>query len=146
MISKHVKTSKPWHVSLWVSQILLAAMFLAAGFMKTVLPLAELSQLVPLAAEMPGLIRFVGVSELAGGLGLLLPAGLRIWPQLTVVAAAALAGVMVLAMIFHLARGEASSIGMNILLGGLAAFIAWGRLNKAPIAARPVRTNSIERT
>jgi hypothetical protein len=54
-------------------------------------------------------------------------------PQLTVLAAAALGAVMVLAISYHVWRGEFSSIGMNILLGAVAAFIAWGRLRKAPI-------------
>jgi putative oxidoreductase len=97
--------------------------------------IAELSKTIPMAAEMPALIKFIGISELAGGLGLLLPAPLRIWPQLTVVAAAALALIMVLAMIFHIARGESASIGTNIALGILAGSIASGRLYKAPIAA-----------
>ena len=146
MTTKHVKGSKAWHISLWIAQILLAGMFLMAGFMKTFIPLAELSAIIPMAAEMPVLIRFIGVSELAGGLGLLLPAALRIRPQLTVLAAAALALVMLLAMIFHIARDESSSLGMNIFLGILAATIAWGRFHKAPIASRSVRTGSVERT
>lgn len=136
MTTKHVQGSKAWHVSLWIGQILLAGMFLAAGFMKTVMPLEELSKIIPMAAEMPLLTRFIGISELAGGLGLLLPAALRILPRLTVLAAAALALVMVFAMLFHIARGEYTAIGTNIVLGLLAAFIAWGRLYKAPIATR----------
>jgi hypothetical protein len=142
MTTTHVKKLKAWHVCLWIAQILLAGMFLMVGFMKTVTPIAELSRMVPMAADMPVLIRFIGISELAGGLGLLLPAALRIWPHLTALAAAALAVVMVLAMIFHIARGESSAIGTNIVLGILAAFIAWGRLQKAPIAGRPVRNHS----
>ncbi|MEX1238884.1 MAG: DoxX family protein [Cyclobacteriaceae bacterium] len=146
MTTKHVKGSKAWHISLWITQILLAGMFLMVGFMKTLTPLAELSQIIPLAAEMPVLIRFIGVSELAGGLGLLLPAALRIRPQLTVLAAAALALVMLLAIIFHIARGETSAIGTNIVLGVVAAFIAWGRVHKAPIELRPVQAGSVART
>jgi len=106
MTTKHVKRPKTWHVILWVAQVLLAGMFLMAGFMKAAIPIAELSRIIPMASEMPGLTRFIGVSEIAGGLGLLLPAALRILPQLTVLAAAELAVVMVLAIGFHLARGE----------------------------------------
>ena len=115
-----------------------------AGFFKTAIPLSELSKIIPVAAEMPVLIRFIGISELAGGLGLLLPAALRIWPRLTGLAAAALALVMVLAVIFHIARGEAPAIGTNIVLGLLAAFVAWGRLYKAPIATRSRRAHSVQ--
>lgn len=142
MTTKHTKKSNVWHVTLWVAQILLAGMFLMIGFMKTFVPIPELSKIVPIAAEMPALIRFIGVSELAGGLGLLLPAALRIWPHLTPLAAAGLVVVMLLAMIFHITRGESSSIGTNIVLGVLAALIAWGRVYKAPIGARWVGTNS----
>lgn len=143
MTTKHVKTSKPWHVSLWIVQVLLAAIFLMAGFIKTTTPMAEFSQMMPMAAEMPALFRFIGVSEFAGGLGLLLPAALRVRPQLTVLAAAALALVMVLAMIFHIARGEASFIPTNIVLGALAALVAWGRTYKAPITPRSQRIHTL---
>lgn len=143
MTTKHVKRSKTWHVILWIAQVLLAGMFLMVGFMKTATPISELSKMIPMAAEMPALIRFIGVSELAGGLGLLLPAGLRIWPQLTIVAAAALAFVMALAMIFHIVRGEFSAIGSNIFLGIVAGLIAWGRVHKAPIAARSTEKHSV---
>jgi hypothetical protein len=44
---------------------------------------------------------------------------------------------MALAMIFHLTRGETSALGINLALGALAAFVAWGRFREAPIAARP---------
>ena len=146
MTTKSVKTTKVWHVSLWIAQTLLAGMFLAAGIMKTGTPIEALSQSLPMAAEMPILTRFIGIVELAGGLGLLLPAALRILPQLTVLAAAALGGVMVLAMIFHVVRGEYSSIVINIALGTLAIFIAWGRLHKAPVISRFTKTHSIART
>lgn len=146
MTTKHVKRSKAWHISLWIVQILLAGMFLMVGFMKTATPIGELSKTVPLAAEMPWLIRFIGISELAAGLGLLLPAALRILPRLTVLAAAALSLVMVLALLFHVMRGEYSAIGTNILLGALAGLVAWGRLHKAPIESRRDVSRSIART
>ena len=143
MTTKHVKKSKTWNVILWIAQVLVAGMFLMVGLMKTFTPLQELSKIMPMAAEMPLLTRFIGLSELAGGLGLLLPAALRIRPQLTVLAAAALGFVMVLALIYHLVRGEFSAIGTNIVLGVVAAFIAWGRYTKAPITSRSERVHSI---
>jgi putative oxidoreductase len=136
MTTKKSKKSKVWNISLWVAQILLAGMFLMVGIMKTFTPIEELAKMVPLAAEVPALIRFIGVSELAGAIGLILPAALRIRPQLTTIAAGALALVMVLAMIFHISKGEYAAIGTPMVLGILAAFIVFGRLNKAPISAR----------
>lgn len=141
MTTKHLKQSTPWHVGLWIAQVLLAGLFLAIGLMKAATPIAELSKTVPLAGEMPALVRFIGISEIAGGLGVLLPAALRIWPRLTVIAASALALVMVLALLYHLLRGEFSAIGVNIVLGGLGVLIAWGRVNRAPITARTARVH-----
>lgn len=143
MTTTHVKRSKAWNISLWIVQILLAGMFLMVGFMKTATPIDELSKTVAIASEMPFLIRFIGVSELAAGLGLLLPAALRILPKLTILAAAALAFVMVLALLFHLMRGEYSAIGTNIVLGLLAGLVAWGRFYKAPIASRSTRPHVV---
>lgn len=136
MTTTLVKRSKTWHVLLWVAQAILASMFLMVGFMKVATPMEELSNIVPLAKDMPVLIRIIGLSEVLGGLGLLLPAALRIKPRLTIFAAVGLAVVMLLAMIYHLSRGEVSAIGTNIILGILAVFIAWGRSSKAAIAEK----------
>ena len=85
---------------------------------------------------MGGAVRFIGVVEVLGALGLILPAATRIQPKLTPLAALGLFTVMVLAMITHITRGEFGAIGVNVVLGGLAAFIAWGRLSKAPVQPR----------
>ena len=77
-----------------------------------------------------------GTAELAGALGLLLPALTRIKPSLTPLAAAGLVTIMALASVFHATRGESGGIVVNLVLGSVAAFIAWGRYKKAPIAAR----------
>lgn len=145
MTAKSFKRLKTWHIGLWMLQVLLAGMFMMVGFMKATTPIEELSKVVPLAAEIPFLVRFIGFSELAAGLGLLLPAALRILPQLTVLAAAALALIMVLAILFHLMRGEYSSIGINIVLGTMAGLVAWGRLYQAPIASRSQVTVPLQR-
>jgi putative oxidoreductase len=143
MTTKKSKKSKVWNVSLWVAQILLAGMFLMVGIMKTFTPIEELAKMVPLAGEMPALVRFIGISELAGAIGLILPAAFRIRPQLTTLAAGALAFVMALAMVYHISKGEYAAIGTPIVLGILAAFIVFGRLNKAPISARFSSTHAI---
>jgi hypothetical protein len=66
-------------------------------------------------------------------MGLTLPAFLRIMPRLTPIAAIGIIALMIAAATFHIARGEASVIGVNIVFAVIAAFIAWGRLMKAPI-------------
>lgn len=132
-----VRPSKGLHYGLWVVQVLLTAAFVMAGLMKLTTPIAELAVKMSWVNHTPaGLVRFIGGSELLGGLGLLLPAATRIKPILTPVAASALVLVMVLAAGFHLYLGEAGLMMPSLVLGVLSAFVAWGRFAKAPIAAR----------
>lgn len=129
-------TSKPkgLNISLWIAQFLLAALYLMAGSSKVFQPIDELTIMLPWVAQSPeGLVRFIGIAELLGALGLLLPSLLRIKPVLTPVAALGLALLQLLASGFHLSRGESSVIGMNIVLMAIALFVTWGRLKKAPI-------------
>ncbi len=131
------KQSKAWNITLWILQLLLAAMFLMAGFMKLSQPIDELSKSLPWAAQVPeGLVRFIGAAEVLGALGLILPALLRIKPILTPIAALGIATVMLFAIFFHASRGENSAIGMNVVLILIAALIVWGRFKKAPIAPK----------
>ena len=130
-------TSKVWNVSLWVIQVALAVMFGIAGVMKTTTPIPQLAEKLPWVAAVPeGLVRFIGVSELAGALGLLLPSLTRVQPKLTALAALGLVVVMVLASGFHVSRGELSVLPINFAIGALAGFVAWGRGRKAPISPR----------
>ena len=124
------------HVSLWIVQILLAGALGMAGFMKSTMPIPELSQKLAWVSGQPNLARFIGICELAAALGLILPAAFRIMPKLTPLAASGLVAIMILAVPFHLERGEAKLIGVPIVLGVLAAFVAWGRLRGISIAAR----------
>ena len=125
------------NIALWIVQALLAAMFIMAGFMKAAQPIDALAEALPWVTSTPvGLVRFIGISEVLGGVGLLLPSIFRIKPSLTALAALGLALVMVLAMGFHGSRGEFDAIGINVVLMGLAIFIAWGRGKKAPIQSK----------
>jgi hypothetical protein len=131
--------SKGLSIALWIVQALLAFGFGMAGAMKASKPIAELAVNVKMAwvsAVPEGLVRFIGISELAGALGLILPAATRIKPALTPVAACGLIVVMLLAAGFHVSRGEFQALPFNLVLGGLAAFVAWGRFRKAPIQGR----------
>lgn len=123
--------------ALWIVQILLALAFLTAGWMKLTMPIEQLAQSMVWPGDIPaGLVRFIGLAELAGALGLVLPALTRIQPQLTPLAGAGLALVQFLAIGFHLTRGEFSYLGINIVLLALAAFAAYGRWKLVPITPR----------
>jgi hypothetical protein len=137
MENSNEKSSKVLNVILWIAQLMLAAIFLMVGFIKVVTPIDQLAASLPFVKEMPAaFIKFIGVSEILGGLGLLLPSLLRVKPEITVLAAKALIIVMTLALVFHVSRGEFSAIGTNIVLGAIALFISWGRSRKAVIHAR----------
>ena len=122
---------------LWGLQILLGLFFLASGVMKVSQPYDALAaQLAWVSAVPEPLVRFIGLSELLGGLGLILPAATRILPWLTPLAGAALALDMVLAAGFHLTRGEFPNAVTNLVLALLAGFIAYGRWRVVPIRQR----------
>ena len=125
------------HVALWGAQILLAAMFGFAGFTKLTAPMADLAGMMPWTAVVgETLTRFIGTSELLGAIGLLLPSLFRIQPKLSPLAAVGLTVVMVLASLFHISRGEYAVVPVNLVLGSIAAFVAWGRTYGRPIAPR----------
>ena len=129
--------SRTTHVSLWAVQVLLAAFFGMAGATKLSQPMSALIQQFHWPAAVPEpLVRFNGLSELLGAIGLILPGLTRIKPGLTALAAAGLAVVMVLASLFHVSRGEFAVLPLPLVLGALAAWVAWGRWKKAPIAPR----------
>lgn len=122
---------------LWVVQILLALFFAAVGAAKLTQPIDTLGQQMIWPAAVPeALVRFIGFCELLGALGLVLPAATRIKPGLTPLAALGLASIMALATIFHVMRGEWSALPVVLALGGLAAYVGWGRSKRAPIAPR----------
>jgi uncharacterized membrane protein YphA (DoxX/SURF4 family) len=124
-------------VTLWVVQVALAALFGMAGLMKLTQPIDALAASLPWVTSVPEmLVRFIGAAEFAGALGLILPSLIRIQPRLTALAALGLAVVMVLASAFHLTRGEASMLPMNLVIGLLALSVAWGRGKAAPITPR----------
>ena len=81
-------------------------------------------------------VRLPGIVEILGAIGLIVPSAVRIRPKLTVWAAYGLALTMVLAAIFHITRGEYSSVPPNLVLLALSLFVAYGRSKLAPIAAR----------
>jgi hypothetical protein len=127
-------SGKGLHLTLWAVQGLLALFFLMVGYSHGLLPYDQIAQQAIWMKEVPhALGRFIGYAELAGGVGLIIPAAARIKPWLTPLAALGLAIIMMLAIPFHIVRGEGSVIWMHTLLAALALFVAWGRWRKAPI-------------
>ncbi len=111
--------------ALWVAQVLLALAFLSAGAMKLITPDETLTAWYPFPAWF---IRFIGVCELLGAAGLILPGLLRIRHRLTPLAAAGLAVIMAGATATTLAIGGGASALMPLALGLLAAFVVYGRV------------------
>jgi hypothetical protein len=121
---------------LWVVQVLLAALFVFAGGFKLTLPVESLAKETGLAGWF---IVFISVAELLGGLGLLLPALLRIQPWLTPLAAALLVIIMMGAVAMSVPMGVTAAL-MPLVVGLLLAFVAYGRWKLAPIAPRESAT------
>src|SRR5947208_16298759 len=121
--------------ALWIVQGLLAAIFLFAGGAKLVLPLDQLTGPVAL----PGLLlRFIGVCEVLGALGLILPGLLRIRPGLTPLAAAGLVIIMIGATGLTLRLGQVGPALLPAVVGLLCAFVAYSRARTlAPRVSAP---------
>jgi uncharacterized membrane protein YphA (DoxX/SURF4 family) len=138
------KNAKAVNITLWVVQILLAGMFLLTGVLKLTLSSEKLPSMMPWTADAPlGFVRFVGIAEISGGIGVVLPALLRIKPILTAWAATGIATIMVLSIPVHIMRGEFSSLGLSVMLLLMAAFVAWGRFKKASIESNDRMTAGV---
>src|SRR5947207_12686764 len=123
------------NIVLWIVQILLALVFAMAGIMKVTRPFEKLAENMKWAKDVgPRGVRLIGVLEILGAIGLILPAVTGILPWLTPVAAACLALTMIGAMITHGRRGEYSQIGINVVLLLLTLFVAYGRFVIVPIS------------
>lgn len=125
--------TKALHISLWIAQGLLAAGFGMAGFMKITAPIDQLAQngMSFVQEYSSGMVRFIGIAEILGALGVILPAATRIKPLLTPLAALGLALVMVLASVYHLNHSE--PITASVVLFLVAVFVAWGRYRMVPV-------------
>lgn len=117
--------SKGLHYTLWTLQVLLALLFLFAGIMKLVIPVEKLTEQMP---QFSGtFLRFIGVVETLGGLGMVLPGLLKIKTGLTPLAAAGLVLVMIGAVVVSYQLKGLEGVAIPLMTGIVAAFVAYGR-------------------
>jgi uncharacterized membrane protein YphA (DoxX/SURF4 family) len=116
-------------VTLWILQVLLAGMFVYAGVMKLIHPV-EMAQAIGLGVPF---LYFLGIAEVLGGLGLVLPGLLRIKPSLTPLAAACLLVVMIGAVVMGLMARSVPGIAFPLVTGLLLSLITYGRWRLVPL-------------
>jgi hypothetical protein len=122
--------------ALWTIQALLALLFLWAGGVKLVMPIDEMVRQMPI--PLPGwFLRFIGMVEALGALGLILPGLTGVRPQLTVLAAAGLLVIMIGAVAITLMDGTIGMALIPLVVGVLLAFVAYGRSRLAPHKTKP---------
>ena len=117
------------NIVLWIIQVLLALLFLFAGGTKLVLPIEVLTSMgSPNQVHLPEwFIRFIGVCEVLGALGLILPGLFKIRPKLTSLAAIGLVIVMIGATVVTIMADGIGPAVVPIVVGLLAAFVAYKR-------------------
>jgi len=114
-------------IALWVLQALTAIAFGGHGFLLVSRP-PRMAEQVPWVGALPTpFVRALGVVEILGAIGVVLPAAIGVLPSLTVAAAGGVVAMMLLAIVFHFTRREWPNIGLNIVLGALAFAVAYGR-------------------
>ncbi|HEV2830011.1 MAG TPA: DoxX family protein [Pyrinomonadaceae bacterium] len=124
------------NIALWIIQVLLALLFLFAGGTKLVLPIDVLTSMgSPNQVHLPALlIRFIGVCEVLGALGLILPGLLRKRTDLTPLAAAGLVIIMIGATVITIIGDGIGAAIVPLIAGLLCAFVAYGRWRIRPLA------------
>ena len=129
-----IASNKGLNIGLWAAAVLLAAAYGMFGFMKMT---QSMDQLAVMMKWVPGFpvwfVRSLGLLEVLGAIGLILPSLTRIQPRLTVLAALCIVLHQICAVLLHASRGEFNVLGLNAVLIALAAFIYWGRSKKVII-------------
>ncbi|UKS28406.1 DoxX family protein [Paenibacillus sp. HWE-109] len=116
------------NIALWIVQGILAIIFIFSGWMKA-FQYEKAQASWPWAKEVSrGLVFFIGIAELLGVLGLILPQATNISPALTPIAAIGIATIVVLGAVFHAKRKEYQEIGVNIVFLALVLFVVIGRM------------------
>jgi len=116
---------------LWIVQVLLSLTFLLAGSTKFMMTVEQMNSMAKI--PLPGLlIHFIGMCEILGAIGLILPWALGIKPKLTPIAACGLVIIMIGAVTLTVAGGDILPALFPLIVGLLAAFVAWGRFRMLP--------------
>jgi putative oxidoreductase len=127
-MTQETQSKKGLNIALWVLQVMLAAMYLMAGYQKTFGDIDVVVKTIFWVGYTPTpLVRFIGISELLGALGLILPTALKIRPWLTTLAAAGLSTIMLLANLMHIYRDEYFVLPMTLTIFVMVLFVAYGR-------------------
>ena len=123
------------NILLWILQCLLALLFIFSGAMKFVMPVEEMNRQAPVV--LPGLfLHFIGVCEILGGFGLILPSLLRIKPGLTPLAATGLAIITIGATVITMRGGMVAMVVLPLTTALLCIFVAYGRWRVRPITGK----------
>ncbi|RJS93679.1 DoxX family protein [Salinisphaera sp. Q1T1-3] len=135
---RSISRRKLLRAATWVAQGLIFLAFLWAGSEKLLSPIADLARMWPWTGDLPPpIVRTLGVIDLLGGIGVLLPDLTRIKPRLTTAAAVGCVLLQLCAMIFHISRGEAEDLPVNLVFLALLVFILWGRRRTSAMARPP---------
>ena len=123
------------NIVLWILQVLLSLLFIFAGAMKFIMPVEKMNEQAPVV--LPGLfLHFIGVCEVLGGIGLILPSLLRIKPRLTPLAAIGLAIITAGATVITLMGTMRAAAAYPFVICLLCLFVAYGRWRLKPIPPR----------
>lgn len=117
--------------ALWIIQVLLALLFIFSGVVKFVMPVEEMTKQMPMFSGL--FIHFIGVCEILGGLGLVLPGLFRTKTVLTPIAASCLVVIMIGATVVTLQIGGGVKALTPAVVGLLLVFVAYGRARLAPL-------------
>jgi uncharacterized membrane protein YphA (DoxX/SURF4 family) len=116
------------NITVWIIQGVLAIMFLMAGIMKSTQPKEKLVKSLPWVNDFSlETVRLIGVSELLGAIGIIVPQLTGILPILTPIAAVGIAVIMVLASFYHIPKKEHKEVAFNSVLFAFALFVAYFR-------------------
>jgi uncharacterized membrane protein YphA (DoxX/SURF4 family) len=119
---------------IWIAQILVGAAFIMAGLAKATQPRTKLAEQMGWVNDFSdGQVKLIGILEVLGGVGVILPALLNILPILTPIAALGLVIVQIGAAYTHFRRNEYPMIGINSVLIVLALVVAYGRFIAVPL-------------
>ena len=132
--ARRMRALRTMNILLWIIQSLLSLLFLFAGIMKFLMPVADMQKGSPVV--FPGwFFHFIGVCEILGGLGLILPALLRIKPGLTPLAAIGL-GIITLGATIITAQAAISMAVFPFVVCLLSFLVAFSRWRFAPVHAK----------